>query len=196
MSGASKVSRRTRPTYDSLIFSAAAISAMVACVPFSSMSRQRKLFSFRTLVLLYLLPFGGVSSRQPILVHPPLGILRRAPVVVIYVWDSVHGRLASRHPREHLPTRTLAGQDDGVHFVLRDPCHLPHVPERPFNITDSRRLVPVLATSRTPAIRALISPRVQRLRWARSGRSIVSSCVFRKLRPFDPATESRNVTRQ
>ena len=46
-------------------------------------------------------------------------------------------------PASILSTRTLAGQEDGVHFVLRDPCDLPHVPERPFNITDSRRLVPV-----------------------------------------------------
>ena len=30
-----------------------------------------------------------------------------------------------------------------MHFVLRDPCHLPHVPEYVFNVTDGRRLVPV-----------------------------------------------------
>ena len=30
-----------------------------------------------------------------------------------------------------------------MHFVLRYPCHFPHVPEHAFNVTDGRRFVPV-----------------------------------------------------
>src|ERR1035437_7188775 len=79
----------------------------------------------------------GISSRSSIMRN------RRIPHRGRRGGGSVQGRLSCRQRGQHIAPRTLAGQDHCAHFVLRDPCHLPHVPERAFNITASRRLVPV-----------------------------------------------------
>ena len=46
----------------------------------------------------------------------------------LYIWDSVHGRLACRHSLEHLFARPLTGQNDSMHGVLRVLRHLAHMP--------------------------------------------------------------------
>jgi hypothetical protein len=53
---------------------------------------------------------------------------------------SVQGRLSCRQRGQHIPPRTLARKDDGVHFVFRDPW----VPKRAFNVTGACRLVPIV----------------------------------------------------
>ena len=52
--------------------------------------------------------------------------------------------------RKHLLTSALAGQKDGVHFMLRIFCHVAHVPERRLHVIVGRRLVLISADLKCP----------------------------------------------